>query len=141
MKWLALGLMCVGCNGGDCVVADTPVTVSGTGTTTWTEASAPTITKSVSFIVSVDGGPSVTCERIPWAALSHGVTVDVAENCVADDAPLASATLMATSTIDATNEGTLTLHFDVPSQDVALVATVSFAHAACSGSSWGFWDI
>jgi hypothetical protein len=60
-----------------------------------------------------------------------------------------------TSAIDRANDGTLTLHFDVPAQHVmladdvrvevtSLVTTVSFAHATCGGgggSSWGFWDI
>ena len=123
------------------------------GSVTWNEASAPTITGHVGF--SLLGSPGIECDRIPWAAVSHGVVVDVSENCVAYDGnetvPVANATLSVTSTLDDENEGTLTLHIDAPKQQVmngwsvevdALVVDVKFQHASCSGgSSWGFWDI
>jgi hypothetical protein len=160
VKRFLLALLCFGCGGGDCVYAEPAVLVAGTGSlggaaldgVAWIGGSAPTATNDVSFMASFANGKSVACERIPWTALSHGVVVDVAESCVVFDpnasteAPLSVATLSAESTIDGTNTGKLTLHFDVPARDdvsiAGLVATVTFAHASCStGSSWGFWDI
>jgi hypothetical protein len=162
VKWFVLALLCVGC-GGDCVYAQPAVLVAGTGSlggaalddVQWIGPGAPAVTNDVSFMVQFANGESVSCERIPWKTLSHGVVVDVAESCAVFDpnasteAPLSAATLSAESTIDATNTGTLTLHFDVPAQDntianvsiTGLVASITFEHTSCGGSSWGFWDI
>src|SRR5260221_30474 len=117
MKWLWMILVCIGCGNSDCVVADAPVVVSGPTDSvfSWAEPSAPTITKSVSFEIGFGtGAVGFACNGIPWAAVSHGVLVDVSENCIAIDssgttAQLGTATLSVTSALDSLNEGTLTL--------------------------------
>ena len=115
MKWIVLALVCLGC-GGDCVYAQPAELVSGSGSLggaalhgiAWLDGGAPTATNDVSFMVSFDNGSSVACDRVPWSALSHGVVVDVAEQCdvfdpnAATDAPLSAATLSAGATLDAT---------------------------------------
>jgi hypothetical protein len=179
MKYGVLLLLCIGCGGrSDCVLAGAPVIVNGTGSlatdhdaftmdqVAWTEPSAPTSTNSVSFSIAFGNGPSVECNRVPWSSLANGALVNVSQECVVIDgsngaeAQLTDATLSVTSTIDATNEGTLTLRFDAPDQTVTLidgdlafthveldvgglVATVSFAHAECpsSGCSSSAFDL
>ena len=104
------------------------------------------------------------CNRIAWDSLANGAIVDVSQECVVIDGStgatvnLTDATLSARSTLDAMNEGTVTLRFGVPYQrnvlvddhfafthvDVAvdvLVVDIAFTHAQCGGGSWGFWDI
>ena len=157
MRWL-LPLLCVGCWSSECVV-DKTVIESGTGmlggspvtAVAWEEAGPPTITQHVSFEIA--GIPGIECKGIPWSAVEHGVVVDVSENCFGyydDHQPLANVTLSATSTLDDNGLGTVTLHVDMPNQRVsdwgwmevdALVVNVTFSRGACSGSSWGIWDM
>lgn len=169
-------LFSIACGSGDCVLPDAPVIVAGAGSlstddgafaidaVSWTEPSAPTLTKSVSFSIVFAGGPSVECDGVPWASLANGALVNVSKECVVVDgstgagANLTDATLSVTSTIDATNEGTLTLHFDLADQAVTLVADdhadthveleviglvakVSFAHAACPSNGCSAFDL
>ena len=170
MKYGVLLLLCIGCGHGDCVLAGAPVIDSGTGSLStddgsfamdmfaWTEASAPTLTKSVSFSISFGTGPSVECNRIAWESLANGAIVNVSQECVVIDgntgveAHLTDATLSVTSTLDAANEGTITLRFGVPDQPVTphveiaidvLVVNVSFAHAECpsKGCSASAFDL
>ena len=176
VKYGVLLLLCVGCSQNDCVLAGVPAVVSGTGSlstdadaftmgaVSWLEASAPTVTKSVSFSIAFGNGPSVACDGVAWAPLSKGEIVNVSRECVVIDgstgaeAHLVGATLSATSTLDANDEGTVTLHFGVADQPVTLVSgdvafthvevavdllvfDVAFAHSQCGGGSWGFWDI
>jgi hypothetical protein len=172
MKALGILVFSLACNHDDCVLADAPALAGGTGSIAtdaatsamdgfeWTEPTAPTLTHSVSFGFSFGNGLHVDCDRIPWSAVAGGVTIDVSQSCVVivgstgAEAQLAAATLSATSTIDASNEGTLTLRFDVPAADVTLVddqnvetaahvevsgavGTVSFAHASCPSAGCG----
>jgi hypothetical protein len=175
VKYSVLLLFSIACGNGDCVLPNAPVIVTGAGSlstddgafaidaVSWTE-SAPTLTKSVSFSIAFAGGPSVECDRVPWSSLANGALVNVSEECVVVDgstgagADLTDATLSVTSTIDATNEGTLTLHFDLADQAVTLVddnhavthveleviglvAKVSFAHAACPSNGCSAFDL
>jgi hypothetical protein len=156
-----------------------PVIVSGSGSLTtdggafaidevgWTEASAPNLTKSVSFSIAFGNALSIECDRIAWSSVANRQLVNVSDACVLIDgntgaeAHLTDAMLTATSTIDAGGQGTLTVRFGVPDQTVTLVngdlaATsaevavdvlvfdVSFAHtecsSGCSSSAFDFSD-
>ena len=138
----------------DSKIASGSATVDATpaNVVVWAEDGPPTVTNRVSF--ELQGMPGIACDRIPWSAVSHGVVVDVSESCFVYDgsttAPLANATLWAKSTLDAANEGSLELRFDVPPQEVlnvavevdALVVDMTFRHTQCGGGgTWGFWDI
>jgi hypothetical protein len=108
MKLALAALFGLACNGYDCIIAEAPIIVSGSGsasaqgetfvmnTVLWAESSAPTVTQHVSFDVLFDGAASVECSRVPWAAVDRGVVIDISEMCIASDASGARAPLVGT---------------------------------------------